>query len=274
MKFSTLITLILMLMISAACGKGSSKSSGKKYTKITPEQIQYIMDNQYMRCGAIGLGTCPDGMSRLLTLNPEAAEKSSVCSGFMVSSTLLVTNHHCIENQAECNNTRIAVYQGTPTNYLQTRCKRIVKTEQDYASANDPRRRIDYTVLEIEGSYYGSFFDLASTRGAVTDSVTAWVIDHTGLDHPTTPNLYESRVTEFNCTVDSTSDSASMILSNCPVISGNSGSPALNTAGEIIGVIWGATEPDVSSQTDLATRRAGTGEAAVSEMIHFTPPYI
>jgi hypothetical protein len=269
MKFSTLICLLVLLILSAACGKSGSKKSGKKYTRISPEQIQYIMDNQYMRCGAIGLGTCPQGVSRLLTLNPEAAEKSSVCSGFMVSPTLLVTNHHCIENQAECNNTHIAVYQGSTRNYLQTKCKTIVRTEQDYDNADDPRRRIDYTVLEVADTYSGTFFDLSTARAVVPDSVTAWVIDHIGLDDPIQPNLYESRITEFDCQVLSTSDSTSLMLSNCPVISGNSGSPALNTSGEIIGVIWGATEPNVSSQTDLVTRRAGTGEAAVSEMIHF-----
>lgn len=224
-----------------------------------------------MECGAIGSGTCPDGVSRLLTLNPEAAEKSSVCSGFMVAPNILVTNHHCIENQAECNNTHIAIYRGQATNYLKTKCKTIIKTEQDYDDANDSRRRIDYTVLEIADNYNGGFFDLSATRAAVSNSITAWVVDHTGLDDDTDPNLLDSRITEFNCTVSSTSNSASMMLSQCPVIHGNSGSPALNAAGEIIGVIWGATDPDVDSQTDLVTRRAGAGQAAVSEMIHFAP---
>lgn len=260
-----------MLILSAACGKGGSKKSGKKYTKISPEEIEAIMNNQYMTCGAIGSGICPQGVSRLLTINPDAFELSSVCSGFMVAANILVTNHHCIENQAECNNTHIAIYQGDTRNYLKTRCKTIIKTQQDYDDANDPRRRIDYTVLEIADNYNGGFFDLSSTRAGVNNSITAWVVDHIGLDNPTRPNLQESRITEFNCSVDSTSDSASMMLRNCPVIHGNSGSPALNASGDVIGVIWGATDPDVNSQTDLATRRAGTGEAAVSEMTHFAP---
>lgn len=268
MKFSSILCLVSMLVLSAACGKGGGTKSGKKYTKITAEQIQKIMDNQYIKCGAVN-GTCPKGVSRLLTLNPEAAEKSSVCSGFMVSKNILVTNHHCVESQYECLNTHIAVYNGSTTNYLQTKCKNIIKTEQDYADSNDPRREIDYTVLEIEDEFTGSTFSLSNTRAVVGDSVSAWVVDHTGLDDNEEPNLLDSRITEFQCKVESSSDSASMILKNCPVIHGNSGSPAVNSAGKIIGVIWGATAADVSSQTDLVTRRAGSGKAAVTEMIHF-----
>lgn len=268
MKFSSIVFMLCLLVLVSACGK--KIKSGKKYTRITAERIQEIMNNQWMSCGAIGGGTCPDGVARLLTLNPEDADSSSVCSGFMVGPNIMVTNHHCIENQAECLNTHVAVYDGTPSNYLQSKCKRIIKTDQDYASSTDPRRRIDYTVFEIEHNFPGSIFDLAAARAAVSDTVTAWVIDHTGLDD-TDGNIYESRVTEFSCTVESTSNTASLMLKNCPVIHGNSGSPAFNSTGDIVGVIWGATDADVSSQTDLVTRRAGPGKAAVTEMIHFAP---
>lgn len=270
MKISSLVFMLCLLVLTSACGKKSSKS-GKKYVRITAEEIQYIMDNQWMSCGAIGGGSCPDGVSRLLTLNPEDAESSSVCSGFMVSPTIMVTNHHCVSSQAECNNTHVAVYNGSPSNYLQSKCKTIIKTEQDYASATDPRRRIDYTVFEIEDSFGGSTFNVAGSRATLSEVITAWVIDHTGLDDTSSANLFESRVTEFSCTVESTSDSASLMLKNCPVIHGNSGSLAMNTTGDVVGVIWGATDADVSSQTDLVTRRAGSGKAAVTEMIHFAP---
>ena len=99
--------------------------------------------------------------------------------------------------------------------------------------------------------------------------MTAWVVDHTGLDNIENPNFFESRITEFNCKVQNQNDSASLVLENCPVIHGNSGSPAVNTAGDIVGVIWGATDADVSSQTDLAIRRSGSGLGIVTEMTHF-----
>lgn len=270
MKIFSHLSVLSLLVLSVACGGGSSKSAGKKYVKITAEQIDRVMDNQYMSCGAIGGGSCPKGVVRLLTLNMEDAERSSVCSGFMVGPTTMVTNHHCIESQAECNNTHLAIYNGGQTNYLRSKCKTVTKTEQDYANANDPRRRIDYTVVEIEDSFSGTTFDLATARAAVSDTVTAWVVDHTGLDREEgSVNFFESRITQFNCQVESTSDYTSMMLRNCPVIHGNSGSPAVNSSGKIIGVIWGATDADVSSQESLTIRRAGPGKAAVTEMDAF-----
>jgi hypothetical protein len=43
----------------------------------------------------------------------------------------------------------------------------------------------------------------------------------------------------------------------------------VNTFGDIVGVIWGATDADVSSQTDLSIRRSGSGLGIVTEMTHF-----
>lgn len=270
MKFSSVLCILPLLILSVACGKGSSKSSGKKYTKITPEEIELVMKNQLMKCASIDGSDCPVGVTRLLTLNPEAFEKSSVCSAFMVGPKTAVTNHHCIADQAECENTHLAIYKGNGR-YQQTICTKIIKTEQDFANANDPRRKIDYTVFEIEATYTGAPFVLSDNRAVVGNTVNAWVIDHTGLENPIQANLLESRITQFACKVESTSDSTSMMLDKCPVIHGNSGSVALNTSGKVIGVIWGATDADVSSQEDLVTRRAGPGKAAVTEMIHFAP---
>ena len=263
---TSLLFIISLLFFSVSCGKGG-RSSGKKYIKITPEQIAYVMDNQVMSCGSIDGKACPEGVSRLMILNRSDADASYVCSGFMVDKTTLVTNHHCVQNLTECNNTYIAVYDGY--GYHQTKCKRIIKTLEDYSSANDPRRAIDYTVMEIEDDFFGNTFSLASARASVGDSVTAWVVDHTGLDNIENPNFFESRITEFNCKVQDQNDSASLVLENCPVIHGNSGSPAVNTFGDIVGVIWGATDADVSSQTDLAIRRSGSGLGIVTEMTHF-----
>lgn len=221
-----------------------------------------------MQCASINGTGCPEGVSRLMILNRNDAASSYVCSGFMVEKNILVTNQHCVSTAVECNNTYIAIYTGH--GYQQTKCKRIIKAEEDYASAGDPRRQIDYAVLEVEDDFHGNAFNFAANRASAGDSVTAWVVDHTGLDNVEDPNFLESRVTEFNCRVQNQTESASLVLENCPVIHGNSGSPAVNTSGDIIGVIWGATEADISSQTDLSIRRSGSGLGIVTEMFHFT----
>lgn len=262
----TSLWLIPVLSVVVACGKKGSPSGSKKYHKLTEAQIAYVMDNQYMECASVDGKPCPEGISRLLTLNKQQAEKSSFCSGFMVGKNTLVTNNHCLDSAEDCKNTYIAIYNGY--SYEQTKCKKIISTKQDY-KAKDPRRAVDYTVIETEDEFEGKTFTLSADKALAGDEVTAWVIDHTGLDLQK-PNVFESRITEFNCKAQSQSWHASLLLSKCPVVEGNSGSPALNSAGEVIGVIWGATAK-FNTAYDLEARRLVSEDAAVTEMTHFAP---
>jgi S1-C subfamily serine protease len=82
--------------------------------------------------------------------------------------------------------------------------------------------------------------------------------------------MLESRITELRCHVKDQDTSASLVLEDCPVIEGNSGSPAVNTSGEVVGVIWGANASDLTTQTDLTIRRSGYGIGIVTESFHFT----
>ena len=267
MKISTLLCLILVLSTSVSCAK-KSKSSGKKYTTLTQEQIQAVMDNQILTCGAIDDMPCPEGVVRILTLDKERAENSTVCSGFMVEKNIMVTNHHCISTATQCDNSYLAIYDGR--DYMRSKCKKVIKAVEDYANEQDSRRSMDFAVIEIEDDFYGETFSLASTQAAAGETVTAWVVDHTGLDRSKEEaNPLEARITELTCTVAAQASSASLELENCPVIYGNSGSPLVNSEGEIVGVIWGASKPDTNANTPLSERRELKSEALATEMIHF-----
>lgn len=244
------LIIITLLILSVSCSKSSS--SGKRETPINEEQIQHVMANQNFECAAVD-GSCPAGVARLLIINPLDPNLSAVCSGFMMSPNRLVTNHHCVSTQEFCNGTYIAVY--SKTGYTSTKCKLIVETEQDVADPNDPSRAIDYTIMETVDIYDGGFFPLSNNLADAGDLIRAWVIDHTGLDKMP-PNLFDARVTELDCRVIDQSSKESLVMKNCAIISGNSGSVALNREGEVIGVIWGGTATsEINSSLDLTLRR-------------------
>jgi V8-like Glu-specific endopeptidase len=263
MNLKPLSLLILLLILITACGKKST--SDKRVTPIVQTQIQEVMANQRFECASLG-GICPAGMSRLFILNPFNSDESAVCSGFMISGTRLVTNHHCVSTDFECANTYIAIYNGA--NYEQTKCKSIVKTEEDVEDPNDPSRKLDFTVMEIENVYAGEHFKLSGTLADVGDLIHAWVIDHTGLDKDPI-NLTDSRITEFECRVIEQDDTASLMMMKCPIISGNSGSPALNTNGNVIGVIWGGTSGNIDSSYNLDLRRELDEYGVATEVNYF-----
>ncbi|HXH29347.1 MAG TPA: serine protease [Bacteriovoracaceae bacterium] len=259
--------LLLLLILNVSCGKRKESGSTKRPTRLTEERIQEIMENQFASCAAIGDGACPSGITRLMILNKEDADKSYVCSGFMVGPRTMVTNHHCIPDQATCENTYIVLYEGRE--YTQNKCKKHLKSNEDYHDPNDRRRAEDYSIVEIEDTYYGTYFPAATEPLAAMENVTSWVVDHTGLD-AVQSNPYEFRITELNCNATRDPSFASLLLQGCPVVNGNSGSPVLNKAGSLVGVIWGAygleKNPKIYS---VQSRRAVISQGLMTELKYF-----
>lgn len=264
---TSLVFTLVMLMALTACGNGGGSSNGRKKTRITQEQIQNVMDNQIFDCDSLNGGACPSGITRLLIINKEDADDSSVCSGFMVGPETMVTNQHCVSSKIDCDNTYVAIYNGS--SYEQNKCESIIKIMNDYSDPNDPRKKLDVAVVKLAARYYGKTFQAASDKPSVYESVTAWVVDHTGLDKKEA-NLYESRITELRCSVSSDQSSQSLLLDYCPVIDGNSGSPLLDARGDVAAVIWGGSAGEIDSSMDLDERRALPKKAAATEIKYFS----
>ncbi len=260
------IVLIFFFLVSA-CGKGSKNTTSTQRTvTISEAEISAIMNNQYFDCSPLEGTDCPQAMARLLILDKSDANKSSVCTGFLVGEDTLITNHHCIKNQTGCENAHVAVYNGY--SYEKNWCDRIIKTLYDYSDPSDPRKKLDVTIIKLRNKFYGKTFKLAKAKPKIYDSLTVWVVDHTGLDR-NEPNFVESRLTEFKCNLTQDGETQSMLLDKCPVIAGNSGSPVLNSAGEVVGIIWGGTLDDDTETRSLWSRRLLFTKAVATDVLYF-----
>lgn len=246
------IFFLTFLLVIVSCGKSSPKKSVQK-TRITEEEIQFVMSHQSITCGAIDGNRCPEGIVRILVLNKEDADESRVCSGFMVSATRMITNNHCIANQRECDSTHLAIYDGR---VKRARCSKFIDTLDDNLPASNPRKKLDVTVVEIDSFYSGDVFSPAKNELENGEMTRAWVVDHSGLNNRLGANLLEARITEFRCVHDADAGFRSLFFNRCPLIGGNSGSPMLNRNGEVVGVIWGASEIEYNADiSQLGFRR-------------------
>lgn len=223
------LSIILGLLAIVSCGRDKD-SSGKKTVPLVPERMEEILDRQSFRCQSRSGGGCPLGMARLFILNPEDPSTSAVCSGFMVTATRLVTNHHCVSSQRACNNTYISVH--TSTGPVKGRCREMIFSDANSDVASE--RSVDLTVMELDTAVPPPYFDISPTRQTPGKLVTAWVIDHV--------DLLRANITELTCDYDA--KEASMLLKDCPAISGNSGSPVvLRGTTDAFGILWGSTIP-------------------------------
>lgn len=238
-----------------SCGKGSL--NGKKTIKLSREEISEMMANQKFECASIDGGACPEGIARVFILNIKSPADSSVCSGFLNGTNQLVTNNHCLSTLEECKNTFISVYNGG--SFESAKCKGIIRTEVDNEKLN--LKGIDYTVLELDQEITKTIpLSLSETLPVQNDVLTAWVVDQIDNRH--------ARITELSCTFVGVNHS--MELKSCPAIPGNSGSPIVNSSGEVVAVLWGTTvKENINEATPLSERRALGDYGLATELKHF-----
>lgn len=228
-----------------SCAEREEQKVTFKQDDIPIDEIDFIMNNQTVTCASVRGRGCPSGIARLFMVNRKDSTKSKLCSGFMVSETVLVTNHHCVSSAKVCADTYIVVYNGY--SYRRTKCKSILKSHEDVADFTSKSRAQDFAVLEVSTPIYSRPFRLAKTKVKAGDRVVSWVVDQI--------DLYNSRITELRCKKEKDDSRKSAVLSGCPVISGNSGSPALNSRREVVGVIWGSSNDGSFDENTLLSKR-------------------
>jgi V8-like Glu-specific endopeptidase len=163
----------------------------------------------------------PIGRLRTMTRRGEA-----FCSGFLVSASLLMTNHHCVADEAEARSTVVELgydsYTSSPTRH------RVAAVEATDAG-------LDFAVLRLTPAPEARWgrLTLAST-GEVTDREPLAIIQHPGGE--------PKQVSVDGCVVSGVARTGSGgALSDfgheCDTLGGSSGSPVLDPAtGQVVGL--------------------------------------
>lgn len=154
------------------------------------------------------------------------------CTGFMVSENTLLTNHHCVKSQTECNDLKVQFNYhvselGSKSEISQYSCK---KFNPDFASAT-----LDYAFIQLEGAPGKTFGKIQlkkpeNNSQKISNDTKLLIIQH--------PAGEPKKITKTNCTVGNIPVDG--IISNsdlshtCDTRGGSSGSPVFDTQGTLV----------------------------------------
>lgn len=238
------LLILLALLSLVACGKGSDSSSAPKKIKLDRETIEAILGNQNFECPDSG---CPEGMGRLFTINFNDANQSHTCAAFLISARHALTNSHCVyAGKIDLATTCDGIYFAFPTRmggYETARCKKILW--RDPRQNNQRRYRTgvkDIAIVELQDASYVTPMRINFARPAAGAAVYPTVMDQM--------NALNGKIIKISCNVKHASSQTGIVtMDNCPIISGNSGSPVLNEAGEVTAILF--------ASNDLESRQPG-----------------
>lgn len=165
-------------------------------------------------------------------LNFPDGDKLATCTGFMVTSDLLLTNHHCVSTIDICFGT-VAVFgyqrdvSGHVTPTKQYDCLAVIKTSREH----------DYSLLRIDGSpgapsEWGALQFNASA--ALADGQALYIVQH--------PAGEPKRIALDECSVSTLNASGALDTlqsdfgHKCDTESGSSGSPVFDLSDRVVGL--------------------------------------
>lgn len=205
---------------------------------------------------------CPEGVGRLFAINFQNSNASHVCSAFLVSPNLVMTNSHCIyfdqvSDSKVCSGVHIA-FPNKWGYYYTSECRKIIwKDSQLNGSPYYQEGDKDFALIELKDEIPLPTLKMNPIQFEHQDKAFPLVVDHLSRHH--------ARIFKLNCVVNSVNTKTGLIeLGGCPVISGNSGAAVVNENGEASGVLFASTDADIRLPGKLEKRKYPTRGFAYS----------
>ncbi len=236
---STAVSLFFLMLV-VACGGGGKSVNKIKFgagEKLTAENPRLAPDPSFR-----------EGMGLLLIRKSSGL---SVCTSFLVSPKILMTNSHCVSGISltdECSN-NVAVHVKTPAGYEFKKCSRIISRSQIGEGTSKP----DFAVIELDSPVSAIGMNL-SREGVIEGAeLTIESVDYTQSDEgilygkkkiskcsPHTNTALGNYAVPKSSIIPLFGDTSQ----SCKIIKGNSGSPVFNSANKVVSILFATFDRD------------------------------
>lgn len=252
MKLGLLTLLMLLGLLS--CGRPESKSPAfKEINPIAPEFMDQITNQQFISCDN---GNCTPGIGRMFSMSTDPLRQSMNCTAILVGANLVLTNSHCAyTGRSNLINTCKSLYFSFPSpdgSVQGARCSKILwRDKRQYGQPNYRKGDNDFSLIRLDRAL--SITPLKFAKGGMK---TGTKVYPTVMDQV---DAYNARIVRLTCHVKHLSEKLGVAtLMNCPIISGNSGSPVLDENQNLIGIVFASSNLRVRKPTDdMDVRRTG-----------------
>ena len=254
------------------------------------KSLQAFSSSSLAKCDRFNPSECPGGGALLLGGDLTTSKNPARCSAFLVAKRILVTNNHCVPTEVKqdpnlCHRMLTAIFPKTPL-FAEERatCERILHlSDESLGSSSDerdlPAKRPDYAVIYLDRDVNRPSFPIS--RAGIPDNTELTVFAFDPVPHqPGHAILKRKTCTSVQNTdlVPSYRDDFSPVVSfkGCSIISGNSGSVAIDSQGLVRALLhatWpldteneiaeAVTAPDTTPTTSLAPFSVMTNAACI-----------
>jgi hypothetical protein len=256
---SALLCALGIVFMGVSCSRETSIKTATEniYTFDTPKELQAALEAFSITCE----GPCPESAGVLISIEAEAGKTSlmKTCSFSLVGRDIVLTNRHCLPASiatagAACDGKIQVIFARDGAKEVHG-CSKILSLPAEYSPYKIVQR--DFAFIQLKTAPARTALSIRQEGVTDKEVLTALVAtpDHSG----TNP---ASRLQRVSCTThmnsyivpDFTNSKSPVItFKNCNIVSGNSGAPMVDSAGNIKAIAQSGANRDPDLKIDPST---------------------
>ena len=249
------LVILAAALSLTACGDKAPKNDSNVITTQSPAEADALQKEFAAQCG--DAANCNPSVGLLIArLNPT---QIAVCTSFLVAPDIIATNKHCLPDAvqiagANCSGLIGFKFPGShQASAAAAECATVIAVSPYPVTTTEggAKAQTDYAILKLTQPLGRPVLKFDGSGIADQEHVTVVSMSPDNNERSGTISSYDCRAVQGTVSTDSYTSSFSPIVqfNDCPIIHGNSGSPAIGSSGGVKAIV-------MQGAVDLAAMKA------------------